>query len=222
MTRNAYFGPGVFQFLVDLKAHNDRDWFLANKARFEEQARDPFLRLIADLRPGFEKISPRIVVDPSTTRGSMLRIYRDIRFSANKTPYKTHLSAHFWHAKAKPEAVPGYYIHVEPEACMLGAGAWRPEPRGAQKIRNAIVADPKRWKQVRSKHNLVGETLKRAPGGIDPQHPLIDDLKRKSFEVTMPLKESDVCSPNLLKVILAAFQSTAPYVQFLTEAVGLK
>jgi uncharacterized protein (TIGR02453 family) len=222
MAKSAYFGPGVFQFLSDLQAHNDRDWFLANKARFEDQARDPFLRLIADLRPGFEKISPRIVVDPSPTRGSMMRIYRDVRFSADKTPYKTNLAAHFKHAKAKPEAVPGYYIHLEPEDCMLGAGVWRPDPRGVQKIRNAIVADPKRWKQVRAKHTMFGESLKRAPAGIDPKHPLIDDLKRKDFAVTMPLKESDVCSPNLLKVILGNFQSAAPFVQFLTEAVSLK
>ena len=227
MAKSAYFGPELFQFLSDLKNHNDRDWFLANKARYEQHARDPFLRLIADLRPGFEKINPRIVVDPNPTRGSMMRIYRDIRFSADKTPYKTNLAAHFKHARAKADAIPGYYIHLEPGECMVGAGIWRPEPRAAQKIRNAIVAAPKRWQQVTAGKKfgtacMIGETLKRPPAGIDPKHPLIEDLKRKDFAVSVSLDDRDVCDPALLKLLLFSFQAMAPFVQFLSEAVGLK
>ena len=227
MAKSTYFGPEVFQFLTDLKKHNDREWFLANKTRYEEQARDPFLRLIADLQPGFEKINPRIVVDPSPSRGSMMRIYRDIRFSADKTPYKTNLAAHFKHAKAKDGAIPGYYIHIAPGECMIGAGIWQPEPREAQKIRNAIVAEPKRWQKLTAGKKfgtacMIGESLKRPPAGIDPNHPLIEDLKRKDFAVSVPLEDSDVCGPNLLKLLLGNFQAAAPFVQFLSEAVGLK
>jgi uncharacterized protein (TIGR02453 family) len=222
MAKSAYFGPEVFQFLTDLKAHNDREWFQANKSRYEEHARDPFLRLIADLRPGFEKISPRIVVDPHPSRGSMMRIYRDIRFSADKSPYNLNLAAHFRHSRAKEEAVPGYYIHIEPGSCMTGAGVWHPEPRGMQKIRAAIVSHPKQWRAVTAKREMFGESLKRAPAGYDPDHPLIEDLKRKDFAVSMTLSESDVCSPKLLKKLLDDFRSVAPFVQFLTEAVGLK
>jgi uncharacterized protein (TIGR02453 family) len=228
MAKSAYFGPELFEFLSDLKNHNDRAWFEENKTRYEEQARDPFLRLIVDLRPGFEKISPRIVVDPSPTRGSMMRIYRDIRFSADKRPYKTNLAAHFKHARAKDGAIPGYYIHLAPEECMLGAGIWRPENRAVQKIRQAIVANPKRWKQVTdgkkfgSACAMMGESLKRPPAGFDPNHPLIEDLKRKDFAISLPLKDADVCGPNLLKLVLEDFRSVAPFVQFLTESVGLK
>jgi uncharacterized protein (TIGR02453 family) len=222
MATSAYFGPGLFQFLCDLKSHNEREWFLANKVRYEEQVRDPFLRLIADLRPGFEKLNPRIVVDPSPTRGSMMRIYRDIRFSADKTPYKTHVAAHFKHARAKDDAMPGYYIHIAPAECMIGAGIWHPQPRAAQKIRNGIAADPKRWRRVSAGRTPMGESLKRAPAGIDPNHPLIEDLKRKDFAVSMPLEDTDVCGKNLLKLLLDDFRTVAPFVQFLTEAVGLK
>ncbi|HEY3841130.1 MAG TPA: DUF2461 domain-containing protein [Bryobacteraceae bacterium] len=228
MAKTAYFDPSLFQFLTDLKTHNDRDWFQANKPRYEEQVRDPFLRLIADLHPAIEKINPRIVVDPSPNRGSMMRIYRDIRFSSDKSPYKTHVSAHFPHARAKDDAMPGYYIHLAPGSCMLGAGVWRPEPRAAQKIRSAIVANPKRWKQATGgKHfgsacSMIGESLKRPPAGIDPNHPFIEDLKRKDFAVSAPLTDDQVCSPALLKLITDNFRATAPLMQFLSDAVGLK
>ena len=157
-----------------------------------------------------------------------MRIYRDIRFSADKTPYKTNVAAHFRHAKAKDDAVPGFYLHLEPADSMIGAGVWRPEPRAVQKIRNAILADPKRWreitagKKVGSPCTMIGESLKRAPAGIDPNHPLIEDLKRKDFAISVPLKDSDVTGPNLLNLLLAKFGSLAPFVQFLSHAVGLK
>jgi uncharacterized protein (TIGR02453 family) len=228
MAKSAYFGPGLFQFLTDLKKHNDREWFQANKARYEEQVRDPFVRLIADLQPGVEKINPRIVVDPSPNRGSMMRIYRDIRFSSDKSPYKTNVAAHFAHARAKDDAAPGYYIHLAPGSCMLGAGVWRPEPRAAQKIRNAIAANPKRWTQATrgkkfgSACSFIGESLKRPPAGIDPEHPLIEDLKRKDFAISAPLTDADVCGTGLLKLVLDNFRATSPFILFLSDAIGLK
>jgi uncharacterized protein (TIGR02453 family) len=228
MVLMVYFTQDLFQFLTDLKENNDREWFQQNKPRYEAQARDPFLRLIADLRPGVEMINPRIVVDPNPTRGSMFRIYRDIRFSADKSPYKTHMSAFFQHARSKEGADPGYYLHLQPAHCMMGAGLWHPEPRAALKVRNAIVANPKKWREVTSgrkrgsARTMMGESLKRPPAGIDPNHPLIEDLKRKDFATSAPLSDSDVCSPKLLKVILAHFKATAPFIQFLSDAVGLK
>ena len=84
-----HFSPELFNFLSELSAHNNRDWFQKNKQRYETQVRDPLLRFIADLGPGLHKINPHIVADPSTVRGSMMRIYRDIRFSKDKSLYKT-------------------------------------------------------------------------------------------------------------------------------------
>src|SRR5215831_12331348 len=101
VTTNGYFGPGLFRFLKDLKLHNEREWFLTNQQRYENVVRVPFLRLIADLAPGLKKINPNFVADPTPNRGSLMRIYKDIRFSKDKSPYKTSIAAHFWHAKGK-------------------------------------------------------------------------------------------------------------------------
>src|SRR5215831_5003987 len=102
----AYFGPGLPRFLRELKAHNEREWFQSNMERYEAEVRQPFLLLIADLAPELKKIGPGFVSDPSPNRGSMMRIYRDIRFSKDKSPYKTYAAAHFWHAKGKAGAAP--------------------------------------------------------------------------------------------------------------------
>jgi uncharacterized protein (TIGR02453 family) len=169
MRKTAYFGRQLFEFFRDLKAHNDREWFLANRERYEAQVRDPFLRLLVDLMPGMAKINPKIIIDPRPTRGSMLRINRDIRFSKDKSPYKTAVAAHFWYAKGREGAMPGYYLHISPEHSMLGTGIWQPDPQGLRQIREAIVANPKRWQKASSGLNagsgcsMVGESLRCAP-----------------------------------------------------------
>src|SRR5690349_22913139 len=101
-----YFSPDLFKFLSELRSHNNRDWFQENKQRYETQVRDPMLRFIAELGPGLRKINPYIVANASPVRGSMMRIYRDIRFSEDKSPYKTFVAAHFWHEKGKEDATP--------------------------------------------------------------------------------------------------------------------
>src|SRR5215471_5421701 len=112
MQGDRYFNPGLFEFLHQLQSHNNRDWFLENKERYEKQVRAPVLRFITDLGPGLRKINSHIVADPSPTRGSMMRIYRDIRFSKDKSPYKTSVAAHFWHDKGKDGATPGFYLRL--------------------------------------------------------------------------------------------------------------
>src|SRR5713226_6999779 len=150
MKGEKYFSEEFFKFLVELRVHNDRDWFLKNKERYESAVRDPFLRLIADLAPALKKINPRFVADPRPVGGSMMRIYRDIRFSRDKSPYKTSMAAHFWHSKGKDGSTPAYYLHLEPRNSSIGAGIWRPEPGALKNIRDAIVADPKRWQRITS------------------------------------------------------------------------
>src|SRR5262245_15941754 len=121
MTTNRYFGPGLFRFLKDLKLHNAREWFLANQQRYENDVRTPFLRLIADLAPGLRRINPNFVADPPPNRGSLMRIYRDVRFSKDKSPYKTHAAAHFLHAKGKDGAAPAYYLHLDRKRTRLNS-----------------------------------------------------------------------------------------------------
>jgi uncharacterized protein (TIGR02453 family) len=225
--QSTYFSHDSLQFLKELRRHNDREWFQRNKARYESQVRDPFLRLIADLGAPLKRINPHLMADPRPTGGSMMRIYRDIRFSPDKSPYKTFVAAHFEHSTAKDGGTPAYYLHFEPEHSSIGAGVWRPQPDALRKIREAIVADSKRWQRITSgvhfgsSCGMAGESLRRPPAGFDPQHPLIEDIKRKDYAVSLPLSDSQVYGPDLLDTVTGAFQATAPFMQFLAEAVGL-
>jgi uncharacterized protein (TIGR02453 family) len=227
MENHAYFTRDSLRFLKDLREHNQRDWFMQNKQRYEKALRDPFTQFIADLGPPLKNINRHLVADPRPVGGSMMRIYRDVRFSRDKSPYKTSLAAHFWHSKGKDGATPAYYLHLEPKKSSIGAGIWRPEPAALKQIRDAIVSDPKRWQRItsgadfRSSCGMAGESLKRPPAGYDSDHPLIEDLKRKDFATSTLLDDRDVCGPDFMRIVLKAFRTSAPFVQFLVEAVGL-
>lgn len=224
----SHFTPELFRFLKQLKRNNDRGWFEANKGRYVEHVRDPILRFIEDFAAPLEKISPHFVADARTNGGSMFRIYRDTRFAKDKSPYKTHAAAHFRHEAAKDVHAPGFYLHLEPGRVMGGAGIWRPDGAALKQVRDALVARDKEWKRIRSskpyrdgQFEMSGETLKRSPRGYDPEHPLVEDLKRKDFAVLAMFNEDDACGPGFLKKYEAFCKSTAPTVRFLTEACGV-
>lgn len=227
MGQAPYFTPELFRFLNQLKRNNDREWFAANKPRYESSVRGPLLRFIADFGPFLGEISPHFIVDPRPTGGSMMRIYRDIRFSKDKSPYKTAVAAHFWHGKGNEGATPAFYLHLEPGKSMVGAGIWRPEPKTAKKIRTAIAKDSERWKKAingrefRSSFKMGGESLKRPPHGYDGDHALIEDIKRKDFVAGADLGDGDVCGPNFRDLLMKRLLILAPYTKFLAQAVGL-
>ena len=227
MTTNGYFGPGLFRFLRGLKTHNEREWFLANQQRYENDVRGPFLRLIADLAPGLKRMSPNFIADPSPNRGSLMRIYRDIRFSKDKSPYKTYASAHFWHARGKAGAAPAYFLRLEPGNSVIGGGIWQPEPTALKKIRDKIAGDPKGWGrattggELGSRCRMAGESLKRPPAGYDPAHRFIDDIKRKDFAISSRLTDQEVTGDEFRDLVLQRLRATVPFVQFLSNAVGL-
>ncbi|MGH7836221.1 MAG: DUF2461 domain-containing protein, partial [Candidatus Binataceae bacterium] len=133
----------------------------------------------------------------------------------------------FSHAKGEDGSAPAYYLHIEPGHSSIGAGVWHPEPAALGKIREAIVAKSKRWQRVtsgadfRSTCGMIGESLKRPPAGFDPNHPLIEDLKRKDFAISSALTDRQICSSDLLDTVGGGFRAAAPFVQFLAEAVGL-
>src|SRR5262249_61843815 len=130
-------------FLSELKANNNRDWFLENKDRFEATVRDPFLRFIADFSGKLEKINPHFVADPRPSGGSMMRIYRDIRFSKDKSPYKTWVAAHFYHHDAPEDsAAPAFYLHIDNQHCFTAGGPWRPGPLTFQRVLGSLVKRP--------------------------------------------------------------------------------
>jgi uncharacterized protein (TIGR02453 family) len=228
MSDKPHFERKLFAFLEELKKHNNRPWFLANKERYEKEVRDPFLDFIAALQPALKKINPYFVADPRPVGGSMMRIYRDIRFSKDKSPYKTFVAAHFCHSQGKEGANPAYYMYLAPGESSIGAGIWRPEPNALKKIRNAIVKNEKQWKKItadknfRSACGLVGDSLQRPPAGFDPNHPLIEDIKRKDFAMSSSrFSDREVCGKDFEKIVVNCFRDTAPFLRFLSSAVGL-
>lgn len=219
------FTPATFAFLRDLRAHNDREWFQANKARYTRDVLEPSLEFIRSFAPHLRKISPRFQAIDKATGGSLFRIYRDTRFSHDKTPYKTFVGIHFNHEAAKDAHAPVFYLHLEPGDCFVGVGIWRPETATARKIRQAIVAKPPAWKRATggkfaSTYEFAGETYKRPPAGVDPDHPLIEDLRRKSFVGLAELTQRSVTSPGFVDEFAAMCRAGSPLVRFLCEALN--
>ena len=198
-----YFDKGLFDFLTELKRHNNRDWFQANKDRYERDLKEPFLDFIADAGPGLRKISPGLVADPRPVGGSMFRIYRDVRFSKDKSPYKTHAGAHFQIGR-KGTHGPGYYLHLEPGTCFVAGGIWMHNAQTLQTIRQRIADRPADWKKARGALDHEEQALKRPPRGFPPDHAMIEDIKRKSFTSSTRLSDQQVLSPDLMKSFLAA------------------
>ena len=224
MTKGQHFSPEFFKFLKDLAKNNDREWFAANKDRYESAVRDPFLRFIADFAAPLGSISHCFRADPKPSGGSLFRIYRDIRFSKDKSPYKTHVAASFFHGDSGKEIqAPGFYLHMEPGHCFAAAGVWHPDPRTLTMIRTAIVERPKEWQALRrSKLEIEGDRLAKPPRGFDANHQFIDDLKLKDFVNSVKFTEKQVCGPGFLMEFAAACKTSAPLVRFLTTSVGLE
>ncbi len=227
MAQAPYFTKKTFDFLRQLKKNNERDWFKANKDRYEAHLKQPMLRFIEDFAGPLSKVSRKFDADPSPVGGSLFRIYRDTRFGKDKTPYKTHLAAHFRHRSAKDVHAPGFYLHLEPKSVWMGVGIWRPDTASARRIREAIAADSARWKKVTrgkafaSKFELTGDALKRPPRGFDPEHAFVEDLKRKDFIGMAKMSESDACKPDFLKQFAARCKTSGPFVHFVCDALDV-
>jgi uncharacterized protein (TIGR02453 family) len=220
--------PELLTFLKQLKNNNNREWFLKNKDRYEADVREPLLAFIEAFGPHLKKISPHFVANPSKVGGSMFRIHRDTRFSRDKSPYKTHVGIQFRHERAKDVHAPGFYFHIEPKMLFVGVGIWHPDGDTLGKIRETIVEDPAAWKRAKGaksfKDNfeLSGDSLKRAPKGYDPDHPLIEDLKRKDFVGMAEWDVGYLTRPDLLDRFTKTCRSAKPFMGYLTNACGLK
>jgi uncharacterized protein (TIGR02453 family) len=227
MAKAGYFSGDGLRFLEELRAHNDKAWFDANKARFDAGLREPGLRLVADLGPVLAKVSKHFVAEAKPSGGSMSRIYRDTRFSKDKSPYKTALFFHFRHARGTEDAMPAFYFHVEPGASTVGGGIWHPAAPALEKIRRAIVKSPAAWDKAKGRSEvgaactMGGEVLKKVPRGYDPEDPHADDLKRKDFGVHQPAADAALTRPNLAADLGRRFAVAAPVLEFLCKAVGL-
>jgi uncharacterized protein (TIGR02453 family) len=218
----AYFSSESFAFLRELSDNNNREWFAANKGRYESELRSPALRFINDFGPRLSRIAPRLVADPRPVGGSMFRIYRDTRFSRDKSPYKTHLGIHFFHESAKAAAsVPGFYLHLSPEQCFAAAGIWHPDPASLAKVRQSIASGSPDWKAIKRKLKIEGNSLKRPPRGYAADHPQVEDLKRTDFVTSIPLTESEICRKSFISDFAASCRKMTPLVKFVSRSLKL-
>jgi len=211
------FTPGLFSFLRDLRENNEREWFNANKARFEAEVKEPALAFVEDFELLLDQVSPHF-------KGKLFRIYRDTRFGRDKTPYKTHTGIHFRHERAEGAHSLGYYLHLEPDNPFMGVGVWRPEGATLKAIREAIAARPAKWREAVAALGedfvLEGTALKRPPAGFDATHPQIDDIKRKDFVAMRRLTEKAVTAPGFLRDFQGLCRDASPFMRFLCAAAG--
>lgn len=221
------FNEQTIGFLEELKANNNREWFKENKNRYEELVLDVALRFIQSMQNPLAEFAPHFVAMPTRVSGSLMRVYRDTRFSKNKTPYKTNIGIQFRHELARDVHSPGFYVHIAPDSVFLGAGMWRPDSESLGNIRGRIAAKPADWKRTMSDSSfkrhfkLGGESLLRAPRGFDKEHECIVDIKRKSF-IAVKEMEIDACvKPSFQQHVETAFKNATPYMKFLCKAVGV-
>jgi uncharacterized protein (TIGR02453 family) len=215
--------PRTFRFLRELAVHNERAWFERSKPRYLEDVRDPLLRFVAAVGPKLGKISRHVVADPRPVGGSLFRIYRDVRFSKDKSPYKTHAAMSFRHADGKETPAPGFYLHLAPGDVFAGAGLWHAPPEAVKQVRDAIVARPGDWaKAVRAcPLGEESDTLKRMPRGYDPDHRFAADLRRRSFTTGTRFTEAQACADDFPERFARACAKSAPLMSFLARAVGV-
>lgn len=222
--QGGYFSPRFFGFLSELERNNNREWFQANKARFDEQVMAPSVRFVAEAGGKLRAISPHITADAKPFGGSISRIYRDTRFSKDKRPYNTHVGIHFSHdgMKGGSEHLPGYFVHLEPKECAVYSGVWRPEGAALTGIRTAIMKKQADWKKsTKAPIELWGESLKRPPPGVPPHHPMVEDLKRKDFIGSLTVSRAQVTGPKFMEEFVAACNKMDPLNSFLAKAMGV-
>ncbi|MDQ6982744.1 MAG: DUF2461 domain-containing protein [Mariprofundus sp.] len=227
LTFHPHFSLSTFAFLEELAANNNRDWFSDHKQHYDNEVRAPalaFIEAVGERLPGF---APHFLADSRKTGGSLMRVYRDTRFSRDKTPYKTNIGIQFRHEAGKDIHAPGYYVHISAVECFVGIGIWHPPPNALTAIRKAIVDKPQVWSKTRNDEqfnrwfSLSGNSLKTAPRGFDKAHPLLDDLKRKDFIGIGNLAPALVEQQDFSNIVCDYFTVGTSFMRFLCSALRL-
>jgi uncharacterized protein (TIGR02453 family) len=217
------FTKKTLAFLRALKRNNDREWFRARKAEYEQHVRTPMVALLARLARDLPAFAPDLVAEP---RVSLFRIYRDTRFSADKRPLKTQIAAHFPSRKFPKGEGAGLYVEIAPQWVWMGGGMYMPSALELQAIRAAIAADHRRFRRiaaapalVRSTGGLTGERLTRVPRGYAADHPAAEYLRHKQLIAGKEYPADFACSGRFYPEMLTVFRSIAPLVRFLNTAI---
>jgi uncharacterized protein (TIGR02453 family) len=216
-----------FDFFKELKANNNREWFKDNKQRFRDSVQEPLASFVEAMAPKLKKISKHFVADPRLNGGSVFRIYKDVRFSKDKSPYKTHGAVQFRHALGKDAHAPGFYVHLDPEEIFYGGGIWAPPSPALLKVREAIRDKPKAWDAATTGaafkkrfKDIRGDALMRPPRGFNADHPKIEDIKRKSFFAMAEAKPAAAKKGAFVDDVSSTFADAKPLMKFLCDALG--
>jgi uncharacterized protein (TIGR02453 family) len=230
MTAFPSFRPQSLQFLRGLARHNQKAWFENHRATYEGEVLGPLRELVEEMDVQFARFAPEIIGHP---KRSIFRIYRDVRFSADKSPYKTHAAAWFYHRDASKSVGSGgggagFYFHLEPGASFVGGGIWMPPRESLTRIRDAIVDGHPSFERIvtarpftRRFGTLSDEAmLKRLPRGFTEETPGARWLRYQSFTVGRALADDEVLRPDLPKVLVREYTTMLPLVRWLNGALG--
>ncbi len=228
------FSAATLTFLRGLKRHNRRPWFESHRAEYEAAVKQPMRELIEEMDVRLARLAPEIIGDP---KRSMFRIYRDIRFSPDKSPYKTHASCWFYHRDGSRavgrEAAgggAGFYFQIAPGDSFIGGGMWMPPREALLKLREVIAEDPKHFATIATDRRLARRfgglseeaILRRVPRGFAPDHPGARWLKFQSFVMGRPLSDAQAVSARLPALLEADFRLMLPLVRWINGVLGLR
>jgi len=217
------FTPKSLSFLRSLKRNNDREWFRERKDQYEEHLKAPMTAVIEQLAVDFQDFAPELVATPKC----IYRIYRDTRFSDDKTPLKTNIAASFpWRGLPRHQGA-GLYMEVAPGWVWVGGGMYAPDTSQLAAVREHIATNHRRLRAIvespgfkKSVGALEGETLQRVPRGFPPDHPAADYLRHRQFLAAKEFPAAFACDPEFYAGLLAVFKQVAPLVRFLNEPLG--
>ena len=217
------FPEAGLRFLRRLKRNNNREWFLANRAEYEEFVKKPMERLVEALASEFARFAPEFQSSP---KASLYRIYRDTRFSKDKAPYKTHVAAFFRPRGLGKHEGAGFYFHISTRELLIGGGLYMPSPEDLHGVRTAIASDCRGFNAIvqnrrfrRLFGELSGERLTRVPRGFPAEHKAAEYLKLKQFLAGRTLSTKIATSAGFPKTLLEAFEALTPLLRFLNEPI---
>lgn len=207
----------TLRFLKDLEKHNNREWFIAHKDQY-----DAALDNVKQLRDAvLQQLNKKDVIED----GRVFRIYRDVRFSKDKAPYKNNFGIHF--TRAGKERRGGYYLHIQPGESFAGGGFWAPEPQDLKRIRDEIAFDDKPIRKIIANKTftkyfgtLNGDELKTAPSGYERDHPAIDLIRKKQYIIGRKFNDKEVIDPQFLKEVILSFQAMRPFFDYMSEVLS--
>jgi uncharacterized protein (TIGR02453 family) len=231
---STFFTARSLTFLRGLARTNRRDWFLAHRADYEGAILGPMRALVEEMDVRLARLAPEIVGDP---KRSIFRIYRDVRFSKDKSPYKTHAACWFFHRDASHRVGQeshgggaGFYFHVQPGRSLNGGGIWMPPREALGKLRDALAEKPAAFERAVTAPAVVRRfdgldedaVLTRVPRGYAPDHPAAKWLRYRSFTLGRMLTDAQVTGPRLPDLLAEDFALMLPLVRWLNDALGLK